>query len=117
MNSIESIGTDSGSIEINTFYDEGNFYVLIRDSGIGIPDEQLGRIFEPFFTTKSHGRGTGLGLSVVKRIVHAHSGSIQVDSEIGKGTTFNGYPARNARRMQRPASTKPDEVQIITPGK
>jgi signal transduction histidine kinase len=88
MNSIESIGTDSGSIEINTFYDEGNFYVLIRDSGIGIPDEQLGRIFEPFFTTKSHGRGTGLGLSVVKRIVHAHSGSIQVDSEIGKGTTF-----------------------------
>ena len=88
MNSIEAIEGESGSIEINTFYDEGHFYVLIRDSGIGIPEEQLGRIFEPFYTTKSHGRGTGLGLSVVNRIVKAHSGSIQVDSEVGKGTTF-----------------------------
>jgi len=88
MNSIEAINDESGAIEINTFYDEGNFYVLIKDTGAGIPEEQLGRIFEPFYTTKSHHRGTGLGLSVVKRIVKAHSGSIQVDSELGKGTTF-----------------------------
>jgi len=88
MNSIEAISNKEGSIEINTFYDEGNFYILIKDSGVGIPEETLGRIFEPFYTTKSHNRGTGLGLSVVKRIVKAHSGSIQVDSELGKGTTF-----------------------------
>lgn len=88
MNSIDAIGDETGTIEINTFYDEGNFYVLFRDSGEGISEEHLGRIFEPFFTTKGHGGGTGLGLSVVKRIVKAHSGSIQVDSEIGKGTTF-----------------------------
>ncbi len=88
MNSIEAISDEAGSIEINTLYDEGDFYILIKDSGVGIPEEQLGRIFEPFYTTKSHNRGTGLGLSMVKRIVKAHSGSIQVDSEIGKGTTF-----------------------------
>jgi signal transduction histidine kinase len=88
MNSIDAIGDETGTIEINTFYDEGNFYVLFRDSGGGISEEHLGRIFEPFFTTKGRGGGTGLGLSVVKRIVKAHSGSIQVDSEAGKGTTF-----------------------------
>ncbi len=88
MNSIEAIGDEDGAIEINTFFDEGNFYILIKDTGAGIPEEQLGRIFEPFYTTKSHSRGTGLGLSVTKRIVKAHSGRIQVDSELGKGTTF-----------------------------
>lgn len=88
MNAIESIGEMKGEININTFYDEGNFYVLIKDTGSGIPPEHLGHIFEPFYTTKGHARGTGLGLSVVQRIIKAHSGKIQVDSEVGKGTTF-----------------------------
>lgn len=88
MNAIEAIGEAKGEININTFYDGGFFYVLVKDTGGGIPPEQLGRIFEPFFTTKGHGRGTGLGLFLVQQIIKAHSGQIQVESEIGAGTTF-----------------------------
>ncbi len=58
------------------------------DQGAGIPAEQLDRIFEPFFTTKAEGKGTGLGLAVAARIVEKCRGTIQVESEIGKGTTF-----------------------------
>jgi signal transduction histidine kinase len=58
----------------------------IRDTGIGIPPENLGRIFDPFFTTNKN--GTGLGLSIVHQLVEKHSGFIQVASEVNRGTTF-----------------------------
>jgi two-component system, NtrC family, sensor kinase len=60
----------------------------ITDSGCGIPSENLNKIFEPFFSTKGQ-KGTGLGLSVIWGIVDNHNGTITVDSEIGKGTTFS----------------------------
>jgi PAS domain S-box-containing protein len=60
--------------------------VTIRDSGVGIKPDQLNNIFDPFFTTKP--QGTGLGLSVVYRIIEEHNGEIRVDSKLGEGTTF-----------------------------
>ena len=60
--------------------------VVIRDTGVGIPPEQLGRIFDPYFTTKA--KGTGLGLALVRQTIHDHGGSISVSSEPGRGTTF-----------------------------
>ena len=63
--------------------------VEIQDTGCGIPPSRLFEIFEPFFTTRSD--GTGLGLTITKRIVEAHGGTIQVDSMEGTGTTFRVF--------------------------
>lgn len=68
--------------------DDGFLGVTVRDNGVGIAPEQLNRIFEPFFTTKDPGKGTGLGLSTSYRVVKQHGGEIQVDSELGVGTSF-----------------------------
>ncbi len=64
---------------------ENNFaLIIIKDNGIGIKEELLPKIFEPYFTTKRH--GTGLGLTNVARIIEAHNGNINIESEYGKGT-------------------------------
>jgi signal transduction histidine kinase len=60
----------------------------IRDTGQGIAEENLSRIFDPFFTTKAAGQGTGIGLAVCAQIIHAHGGSIAVQSQPGEGSTF-----------------------------
>jgi two-component system, NtrC family, sensor kinase len=66
----------------------GSVVLEVRDTGCGIPPENLERIFEPFFTTKPIGEGTGLGLSVCHNIITAMGGSIHVESKPGRGTTF-----------------------------
>lgn len=76
----------------------GNFVVLSHsDTGGGIPPENLPRIFEPFFTTKELGKGSGLGLATVYGIVKQHQGWIEIESQMGKGTTFHIFiPATTA---------------------
>jgi signal transduction histidine kinase len=77
-----------GQIRIRTEKEGGHVSISVTDEGAGIKEEDLGRIFEPFFTTKEKGEGTGLGLSLCKRLVEANGGKIEVVSKIGKGTTF-----------------------------
>lgn len=77
-----------GTITIRTGLDDALVWIEIQDTGKGIKPEHLGRIFEPFFTTKPVGKGTGLGLSLAYGIIQKHHGSIEVQSEVGQGTTF-----------------------------
>jgi PAS domain S-box-containing protein len=73
----------------------GSFVSLaVSDTGTGMPPEVRAKIFEPFFTTKGEGKGTGIGLATVLRIVKAHGGFLQVDSEPGQGTTFEVFLPR-----------------------
>jgi signal transduction histidine kinase len=70
----------------------------VRDSGAGIPPDQLATIFEPFYTTKAAGHGNGLGLVVVRGIVGEHGGQIEARSELGQGTEFEiRLPASDSR--------------------
>jgi signal transduction histidine kinase len=76
-----------------TKFSKGDRLVRIRisDTGVGIKKEDLERIFDPFFTTKSPDKGTGLGLSISLRIIESMGGEIRVESEIGKGSSFELY--------------------------
>ena len=88
-NAAQALRDAGGTIVVRTFRDPaGHVGLVVSDDGEGIRQEDRERVFEPFFTTKAAGRGTGLGLPVVKNIVLAHGGDIAFESRPGAGTTF-----------------------------
>jgi PAS domain S-box-containing protein len=102
-NAIQAM-TRGGMLTLQTGEGSDAVWVSVADTGGGIAEEQLNRIFEPFYTTKK--KGTGLGLMIVQRIVRAHSGHIEVDSQVGRGTTFRIWlplHERKPRLLEAPA--------------
>lgn len=89
MNAIDAM-LHGGNLFIGTasVVDGAAVRIVIRDDGVGIPEEVLSRLFEPFVTTKESGKGVGLGLAISKTIVERHGGRIDVDSAVGRGTAF-----------------------------
>ena len=79
---------EQGEIVIHSWADDESVSVSVSDTGCGIPDDVMDKVRDPFFTTKEVGKGTGLGLSIVDRIVSSHSGSLDIQSEVGKGTVI-----------------------------
>jgi len=86
-NAVQAIeGSGTLKIELTTLPEEGRAEIIVKDSGEGMNEEIIQKAFNPFYTTKSD--GTGLGLAIVKKIIESHSGSINVESLEGVGTTF-----------------------------
>ena len=88
--------TKGGTLTLQTGEGADDIWISIADTGGGIPQEQINRIFEPFYTTKE--KGTGLGLMIVQRIVRAHGGRIELESKVGRGTTFRIWLPLHERR-------------------
>lgn len=88
VNAAYAINGERGKITISTGIEGDSIWITVADNGAGIPKDIQARIFDPFFTTKLVGQGTGLGLSLSYGIVQKHNGSIVLESEAGRGTTF-----------------------------
>jgi signal transduction histidine kinase len=91
-----------GTVEVRTRAADGGVEAEVRDSGAGIPAEELPRIFDPFYSTKE--RGTGLGLAFALQVVQEHGGTIRCESQVGRGTSFAiRLPAATGERAAAPA--------------
>ena len=93
-----------GTISVGTGTQDDMVWIAIRDTGAGIAPENLTRIFDPFFTTKPVGQGTGLGLALSYGIIQKHNGRIEVESQLGQGTTFRIWLPLQHREEVAPAA-------------
>lgn len=101
VNAIQAM-PDGGEVRVQVRPQPGGVLLAVHDTGKGIPPEHLDRIFEPFFTTQGAGEGTGLGLSITEGIVRDHRGTLEVKSELGRGSCFT---------IQLPAAPSPQQEE------
>lgn len=98
VNAAHAMPKEGGLLKISTQAEGDSVKIEVADNGCGIAPENLGKIFDPFFTTKPVGQGTGLGLAITHSIIQNHGGSIDVKSEVGKGTKFTiSLPVKMAK--------------------
>jgi two-component system, sporulation sensor kinase E len=90
--------TKGGTLTLQTGEGSEGVWLSVADNGGGIPQEQINRIFEPFFTTKK--KGSGLGLMIVQRIIRAHGGRIELESDLGRGTVFRIWLPLHERKLR-----------------
>jgi PAS domain S-box-containing protein len=98
--------TTGGTLTLQTGENNDSVWISVTDTGGGIPQEQITRIFEPFYTTKK--KGSGLGLMIVQRIVRAHNGRIELESNVGKGTTFRIWLPLHERKPKLLTANTPE---------
>jgi CheY-like chemotaxis protein/two-component sensor histidine kinase len=112
------IRTDQVSVKGQKHLLDGQYVLVeVSDNGCGISQDNLNKIFEPFFTTKGQGKGTGLGLAIVRDIVKDYNGDIEVESELGKGTTFRIFLPIFAKTDYHPvAEAKKEELTTLFEG-
>lgn len=101
-----------GTITVRTYLENTEARIEVSDTGQGIPQKDLKKIFEPFFTTKETGKGTGLGLSVSYGIVARHGGEIQVESQVGRGTTFRIRLPLNGPQIESPVGQEAPAAEM-----
>ncbi|MFH1844594.1 MAG: ATP-binding protein [bacterium] len=116
--SLRPMGTETDYFPDNPDLKPGSYLKLsVRDTGCGMDETTRSRLFEPYFTTKSVGEGTGLGLSVVHGIVQGHGGQITVQSEAGRGATFNVYLPRHDAEDQTKSYPAADTTKPAAGGR
>jgi two-component system, NtrC family, sensor kinase len=109
LNALDAVQPDKGVITIRTRYESQTHDAVleVQDNGVGISDEHINSIFRPFHSTKGHG-GTGLGLTVVKKIIEEHNGRITVQSRSGEGSSFTLYlPSQQATAVDSSRTAGP----------
>ncbi|HBQ15396.1 MAG TPA: hypothetical protein DEF51_31160 [Myxococcales bacterium] len=106
-----------GHVRVQSRHDDGVVIVSVADDGCGVAGEHLARLFEPFFSTKPNGVGTGLGLWICREIVHDLGGHIEVDSQVGEGSTFRVVlPAAQGASVEPSLPPPPArEIVLATP--
>jgi len=117
MNAVDAL-PQGGNLWLTTASskDESLVRIVVRDDGAGISPEILPRIFEPFLTTKETGRGVGLGLAISQRILERHDGTIEVHSELGRGTTFT-VTLPWAADVEKKTISKADQITAVVSGR
>jgi len=89
-NAVDACEEKGGAITVSTWQDGSGCYIRVKDTGVGIPEEQMAALFQAFSSTKQS-RGTGLGLACSEKVVREHGGHIQVETQVGEGTSFTVF--------------------------